>query len=296
MIKCLIFSGGSFKGFSYIGVMKYIEEHKLCENISCYYGTSIGAITAVLLSIGYTSTELQYCISKLDFETLVNIKNINITDLFETFGFINPLKLYHLLDLLIEKKTKIKNITFEQHFQKYQKRVVITGSNISLLECHYFDYKTQPNLKILEGLKISSCIPFIFKPITFMNHYFVDGALYDNYPILEASKYFKPNEMLGFHIIFDYNIASKVETIEDYVKHFIFSFAISINKMPFLHFEKCTIPIVHKDVSILSIEQENINDIINIGYESIKKYHVNNPKIFHSIKINLNSLDYDKLK
>jgi len=296
MIKCLIFSGGSFKGFSYIGVIKYIEEHKLCENISCYYGTSIGAITAVLLSIGYTSLELQYCISKLDFEQLVNIKNINITDLFETFGFINPLKLYQLLDLLIEKKTKMKHITFEQHFQKYKKRIVITGSNISLLECHYFDYKTQPNLTILEALKISSCIPFIFKPISFMNNYFVDGALYDNYPVLEASKYFKANEMLGFHIIFDYNIASKVDTIEDYVKHFIFSFAISINKMPFIHFEKCTVPIVHKDISILSIEQDSINEIINLGYESIKKYHEKNRKIFHTIKINLNSLDYDKLK
>ena len=90
----------------------------------------------------------------------------------------------------------MKHITFEQHFQKYKKRIVITGSNISLLECHYFDYKTQPNLTILEALKISSCIPFIFKPISLMNNYFVDGALYDNYPVLEASKYFKPNEFL----------------------------------------------------------------------------------------------------
>lgn len=296
MIKCLIFSGGSFKGFSYIGVMKYIEENKLCENISCYYGTSIGAITAVLLSIGYTSSELQYCISKLNFETLININNINITDLFETFGFINPIKLYLLLDLLIEQKTKIKNITFEQHFEKYKKQVVITGSNITLLECNYFDYKTYPKLTILEALKISSCIPFIFKPIIFNNNYYVDGALYDNYPILEASKYFEINEMLGFHIIFDYNIASKVDCIEDYIKHFIFSFAISINKMPFLHFENCTVQIIHKDVSILSIEPESINQIINLGYDCIKKYHIRNPKKFQIMKIFLKCLDYDKLK
>ena len=296
MIKCLIFSGGSFKGLSYIGVIKYIEQYKICEHIKCYYGTSIGAIVIVLLSIGYTASELEYCISKLDLDELININNINITNFLETFGFINPCKLYHLLELLIEKKTKIKNITFEQHYQKYQKKIVITGSNISLLECTYFDYKSYPKLKILEALKISSCIPFIFKPILFKNNFYVDGALYDNYPVAEASQYFNSNEILGFHILYDYNILSKINSIEDYIKHFILSFFISINKLPYSQFQKSTVVILHKDINILSISTEDIAHIIKLGYESLQTFHINNRQKFENIKIKLNSIDYDKLK
>jgi predicted acylesterase/phospholipase RssA len=292
MIKCLVFSGGSFKGLSFIGVIKYIEEQKLCQNINTYYGTSIGAITAALLSIGYTSAELKYCITKLDLEQLIDLTSLNINTFLESFGLLNPNKLYQLLELLIEKKTKIKNITFKQHYQKYNKKLVITGSNISKIKCIYFDYLNHPDMLILDAIKISSCIPFIFKPIQFNDDFYVDGALYDNYPIVDACKYFNHTNVLGFHLLFDYKPDNKIETIEDYLKYFIISIIININTLPDKKYNDITVDILHKDVNVLRIKPEDMEDIILLGYNSMCSYYENNRERFHDRKITLQNIDY----
>jgi len=66
MIKCLVFSGGAYKGFSFLGVLKYFEENKICSDIKSYYGTSAGAIFSTLISIGYSYNELYYCLNKIN--------------------------------------------------------------------------------------------------------------------------------------------------------------------------------------------------------------------------------------
>ena len=126
-MKCLVFSGGAEKGIAYIGIFKFLEEHNLLKDIESIYGTSIGAVMAVLVSIGYTSRELEYVISKTNIKELIPTDILNIDQLLATFGFIEPHKFHKLIRLLIEKKTGIPNITFKQHFTKYKKKIIITG-------------------------------------------------------------------------------------------------------------------------------------------------------------------------
>ena len=51
------------------------------------------------------------------------------------------------------------------------------------METHYFNYEKTPDVKILDALIMSICVPILFKPVTYENKLFVDGGLLSNYPI-----------------------------------------------------------------------------------------------------------------
>jgi predicted acylesterase/phospholipase RssA len=291
-MKCLVFSGGAEKGIAYIGIFKFLEEHNLLKDIESIYGTSIGAVMAVLVSIGYTSRELEYVIYKTNIKELIPTDILNIEQLLSTFGFIEPHKFYKLIRLLIEKKTGISNITFKQHFNKYKKKIIITGSCISEYKCYYFSIDTFPDLSIFEALTISTSIPIMFKPITFENKLFVDGAVYDNYPIQHATKHYKLNDILGILILMDYCHEPTIQSIDKYLLVLFKSIDIKFNYLPIQLYGEFTISIPIKE-TINTYDEETIRDLINIGYESISSYYKNNKNRFIKKNIvKLNSIDY----
>src|SRR5258706_9994706 len=58
-ITKLVFSGGGVRGYVYIGVLKYLEETLLLNQIEYVAGTSIGAFIATLVCLGFNSSELE---------------------------------------------------------------------------------------------------------------------------------------------------------------------------------------------------------------------------------------------
>ena len=112
-MKCLILSGGAEKGIGYIGVVKYLEELKYLSSFETFYGTSVGAIVSTLISIGYTSLDLDYIVKKINIKDLIlTDKHFDLTTFLETFGFFEPSKLVKLIELLIKKRRVLTN----QHF------------------------------------------------------------------------------------------------------------------------------------------------------------------------------------
>lgn len=72
-IKNLVFQGGGPKGITYVGALKCLEE-KLGKNfakIERVAGTSAGAITAVLLGVGYAPEEIKYLLNKTPFKKFI---------------------------------------------------------------------------------------------------------------------------------------------------------------------------------------------------------------------------------
>ncbi|NGX52452.1 MAG: Photosystem I assembly protein Ycf3 [Candidatus Anoxychlamydiales bacterium] len=65
MPENLIFKGGGPKGIAYAGVLQALESRSLLKSVKRVAGTSAGAITAVLIALGYSPQEVK----KLLFET-----------------------------------------------------------------------------------------------------------------------------------------------------------------------------------------------------------------------------------
>lgn len=61
--------------------------------------------------------------------------------------------------------SKPNGMTFEEIRKKYNRNIIITGTNISREQLTYFSPENTPNLSISAAARISSSIPIFFKPI-----------------------------------------------------------------------------------------------------------------------------------
>jgi len=71
-IKNLVFEGGGVKGLVYLGVIKKLSEVGIIDNIKNVAGSSAGAITALALSLGYTTDQLEDKLNNLDMLKLLD--------------------------------------------------------------------------------------------------------------------------------------------------------------------------------------------------------------------------------
>jgi len=292
-MKCLVFSGGAQKGIVYLGILKFLEEIGIINDFECFYGTSVGSIMAVLISIGYTVRELEYLLTKTKIAELISLDNLNIETFLSNFGFFQPLKLYKLIRLLIEKKTGIINITFRQHYEKYQKKVVITGSCISEFKCYYFSVDTYPDMSIIDAITISTCIPILFQPIEFENKMFIDGAIYDNFPIQQASLHYELTDILGCLLLIDFKKEEGViQTIDKYLLAILKSIDIKFNYLTLKIYRSFTITTEINENSLHQLNDATmVPHFIEMGFTSAQIYYAqNSERFFKKYKVKLNSI------
>lgn len=68
-IRYLALEGGGGKGFAYLGAVQVLEDLKIMSQIKGVSGTSAGAITALMLSIGMTAKDVENELLHTDFNT-----------------------------------------------------------------------------------------------------------------------------------------------------------------------------------------------------------------------------------
>ena len=72
----LVFEGAGIRGLAYCGALMELDERKMLTPIQRLAGTSSGAITATLLSVGYTPQEIFEMIGNTNFaEALAKFKS-----------------------------------------------------------------------------------------------------------------------------------------------------------------------------------------------------------------------------
>ena len=291
IMKCLVLSGGSEKGVAYIGILKFLEEINVLPNIECIYGVSVGSVFAVLLSIGYNSTELEFLITHINLcETLLD-GHMDIQNLFDKFGLLEPHKVMKLLHLLFDKKTGIPNITFAQHFAKYKKKIVINGSCISNYECYYFSKDNYPDMPIIQAVRISISLPFLFEPCRLDNLLFIDGGIYDNFPIYKASQEYKIDDILGMLIAMENPGKHEIPDIETYLTSCLRSIDIKFNYLPTNLYSAYTVFVYVSGLYGVETNKDEIKKFITCGYDAIKSYYNKYPERFRKRVVRLHSIE-----
>ena len=144
-IKNLVFEGAGIRGIAYSGAIKVLEEKNLLQNVERVGGTSAGAITALLISLGYSADEISGLINSTSF------KKFNDGN-FLFFGGIHRLKKYYgwyrgkrfenWLDKVIQAKTGNSEISFKELHEKGYKDLFITGTSIDKQKLFVFSEET----------------------------------------------------------------------------------------------------------------------------------------------------------
>src|SRR5574343_659876 len=120
-IDNLVFEGAGIRGIAYCGALMELDEQGYLANVKRVAGTSSGAITASLLSVGYTPQEIYTIIGETNFGKFNDGGGLfigGIHRLKKKLGYYKGKKFLEWLENLIEAKTGNKNFTFADLEQK----------------------------------------------------------------------------------------------------------------------------------------------------------------------------------
>lgn len=268
--QSIVISGGAFKLISAIGCIKYLEEENLTKNIINYIGTSAGSIICLYMILGYKWNEIVDVISKdLNDDSIMTCSDIDqVLNVLNTFGLSDGANIIRLVEKIIYRKLKVKDLTFIDLAKSLGKNFVVGVSNITKQQEEYFCVDTTPNMKISLAIRTSCSLPFLFTPISFNSSLYVDGSMYNNFPI----KYIKRTDLkdiIGINII-----STKKQSVNDFSSYFMILLYSILDKLTYLNLSEQD----KKDNNILSIDVEDIEwfSLIdmkcNFPQEQIYKY------------------------
>ena len=217
-LDTLFLSGGGVNCIAFLGVFKYFFDKgiiqpdlKGIQNIVCVSGSSLYTLP---LMLGYSlDVTIKICLS-LNNEDFINYKDFDINNIFNDFGLYDNTFISHLCSVILNKKGISKNITMKEFYNITKINWVLKTTNLTKYRIEYINHKTNPDLPIVDAIRMSSSVPLVFKPITYKDQLYVDGGLCGNYPI-EYNKTLQSKHYLGVHV----KVKDKDEKVNDILSY-----------------------------------------------------------------------------
>ena len=199
--KSICLGGGGFLGFSYITVIKEIEDNYIInwKKLKCLCGTSAGGLFAFLLNMGLSSDHLFNFFKSWNYYSMIRGKWMNLAK----YGYSSTRKIKEKLDEIIERKFGLKKIDFNTLYYFTQQKLIIVVTDLNTEKPIYLSKDTHPNQDVVEAVIASLCIPGLLIPIEHKEtgHFWVDGALTDSFPILNKNlEKYRPTLGVWFNI------------------------------------------------------------------------------------------------
>ena len=199
-IKNLVFEGAGIRGLAYAGALESLEEQNLIPQIEKVGGTSAGAITAMMIALGYNSEDLALILSETKFHKFNDGRFFffgGIHRIRKNYGWYRGNKFLKWVENLIEQKTNNKDITFQELHQRGFKDLYVVGTCLTQQKMLTFSRITYPNMKVKDAIRISMSIPLYFQAVFIDQEgnvfskqnknqnldVVVDGGIIGNFPI-----------------------------------------------------------------------------------------------------------------
>lgn len=182
--KNLVFEGGGVKGVAYGGALEVLEQSQITPQIERVAGTSAGAITAALVSLGYTAAEFIDIMMSIDFKKFEDGGDFGPVRLVKHYGWFKGDYFLKLMESFIKQKAGDGRVTFgDLAAQGGFKELHVFGTDLSRQAVQQFSDRTTPDVAVADAVRISMSIPFFFGARDYANSVYCDGGVLNNYPI-----------------------------------------------------------------------------------------------------------------
>lgn len=271
-----IFGGGAIRGISYVGAVRAMEE--LGVECSTIAGSSVGAIFAGLLSVGYSAIELKDIFMQVNYELFKDIH----------FGFGKDFALskgeifQDWLRDLIEKKfygeSYVKGENKPVTFADLDKKLVVITTDLTNFKYKEFSKAQTPDVEIAYAIRISSTMPGLMKPVEEDGAMLVDGDLQKSWPLWRLSPTLCPSNerILEFRLEGDFegkgnNAINFMNTVYSCVTSLATDFIIDTygnrDKFDYIKINTGTVVVVD-----FAIQKNKRDELMNIGYNLTMNY------------------------
>jgi len=218
--KNLVFEGGGIRGIAYVGAIEALEKEQVTAGIENVAGTSVGAITACLLSLGCTAGEMRDIMDDLRIQTFNDGRWFffgGFARISNKFGWYRGDALEKWIDKHIKARTGSEGFTFRDlHKLKSKnaafKDLYITATNLSRQQVTVFSWKNFPDMKISTAVRASMSVPLYFSAV-FLDRagnkitnnkkesddcdVYIDGGVLANYPLTIFDSLYEKKYTIG---------------------------------------------------------------------------------------------------
>lgn len=189
MYECLVIGAGGHNIIRMIGCIEKLVtvNHLILKNIENIYATSAGSILSAYLCLDLDWNILtDYLINKPWSKKYENTPTSLLTA-FNELGLFGDEFVRDILEIQFKMKgLNINTITFKELYEYSNKKINVFSFNVNKFECECFNYTNTPDMKVLDGIYMSSTFPFIFKPKWVNDSYYLDGGINLDFPYVKA--------------------------------------------------------------------------------------------------------------
>lgn len=265
--KAVVLSGGGAKGLIEIGMLHSLQVSNCLNNVTHYFGTSIGAVVGLLMIIGYTPVEtLSFLCTH---EKSLEIKPSHILSLITKFGLCSFEHFFENIEQMVLDKVGFIP-TISELYETYEKDFICVTYNVSKTRTEYLNRRDNPSLSVIEALKMSCNIPIIFEKYIYDNCFYIDGAITDNFAVAYADKFMNPLGCEEKKKILGLCIEGVPTPIED---------ASTVNVVTYLH-ALLTIPFDDNHKNSRIYKSENVHMVSVVIKDSVFAFNIPTAKKF----------------
>lgn len=276
MYTSIVISGGAMKAMACIGVARLLEERGLMKPVKNFVGTSAGSIICLFMALGYTSVEIRAALLEtLSDDSLTSFDIEKIFDIMTTYGMNDGSGIARSLERAIYRKYHIKDVSFMDLAKASGKNLVVCVSNLTKETPEYLSVDTAPGLSVIKAVVASCSIPILFQPVEIGGCMYLDGALYNNFPIDYFSEH-KLRDILGINIVFK-NYQNN-ETFGKYLRFLFNSVVERFNKKVMDSKDRNIVTLEFEDEegwfslddAKIRLSEEKLEEYIALGYNACK--------------------------
>ena len=221
MIEHIVINGGGPTGLISYGVLRHLFQEKFVDinNIKSIYGSSIGGLFGVIISLKYDWDTLDDYIMKRPWKKVLKVELEDFFNLFYTKGLFSFSIVEEFLKYLLEAKDLSIHTTLKQYYEYNNIDHHFITVEINSFKKIDLNHITHPDLSLIKAIEMTCAFPILCKPVFINNDCYIDGGLLDNYPLklcLDNEKC-KKNQILGIKNIHEeqqLNITENMNLLE----------------------------------------------------------------------------------
>ncbi len=179
----LVFEGGGVKGTAYAGALEVLDQQGILPRIERVAGTSAGAITALLVALGYTPAEIRSLLTSIDFEQFEDGGDDGVPRLLSKYGWFAGDYYLDLLRCIVESKVGKKGVTFADLEAGDYLDLHVFATDLDTSTARELSFATTPGFEVALAVRMSGSYPVFFASVRADGDVFVDGGVLRNYPV-----------------------------------------------------------------------------------------------------------------
>ena len=184
-IKHIVCSGGGVAGFIFYGILKESHVQGLWDlkNIQTMYGTSIGSMINVMISLNYSWQDLGDYLIHRPWDMVYKMNMYSIIEIFTKKGVFDCQCIQETLSPLLKGKELSVDITMQEFYEYNGIELHIFTTELNRFENIDISYKTHPDWKVVDAVYCSCCLPILCTPYVKGEQCFYDGGILMDYPL-----------------------------------------------------------------------------------------------------------------